>query len=301
MATFALLGTLVGLGKSRQLLWVQLFLNTLNAFLDILFAGIFDWGVTGIAWGTLISEYCAAIFAALVVYRVLRADQHQNTPFWSLPDVLDRTRLIAMLQANRDIMIRTILLVFSFAWFTNQGAQFGDATLAANHVLLQLINFSAFFLDGYAFVAESIVGTAIGARRLKHFDLGIWRSSVMGAITALALALLILGVGEFFIAALTDIINVRTLASRYLLFAALYVVLSVAAFQLDGVFIGAVRSAEMRNASIVATAVFLLCCEWFTQSYGNNGLWWAFIIYVVMRALCLLYYYPRIRKTLVQA
>jgi MATE family multidrug resistance protein len=296
LATFALMGTLVGLGKSKQLLWVQLFLNGLNTLLDIFFAAILGWGVEGIAWGTMISEYCTVIFAGFTVYQVLIQRGDSSKIFLRWRDLFERVALLKMINANRDIMIRTLLLVFSFAWFLNQSAQFGDNILAANHILLQFVSFSAFFLDGYAFVAESIVGRAIGARKLRHFDVGVFKTSILGSITAILLAATVYYGGDVFIAVLTDIASVSSLADDYLIIACLYIAFSVAAFQLDGIFIGAIRAAEMRNAAIISTAIFIVACEVLTRAYQNSGLWLAFTLYVIARAACLGYYFPRLRR-----
>jgi len=299
LGTFALLGTLVGLGKSKHLLITQLFLNGLNIVLDIYFAAILGWGVEGIAWGTMLAEYATLLFALAVVYRVLIQNRTQTEPFWNWNQIVEKSALIKMLGANGDIMIRTIFLVLAFAWFTNEGAKFGDTTLAANHILLQFISFSAFFLDGYAFVAESIVGTGIGARNLSYLRLGIWRSSVLGVATAFILSIGTYLMGDLLISNLTDLQAVRDSASQFLSLACIYILFSIAAFQLDGIFIGAVRSAEMRNAAIISTLIFLYSCEKLTQTFNNSGLWMAFIVYVVVRAVTLLVYYPRIGKTIV--
>src|SRR5690606_3633546 len=158
-------------------------------------------------------------------------------------------------------------------WFSNQGARFGDTMLAANHILLQFISFAAFFLDGYAFAVESLVGRAMGARQRAVFDHVIKRSSEVAGITAILLATLVLGFGSYLIDGLTRIASVNQQATLLLPFAAAYILLSFAAFQLDGIFIGATRSREMRNASFYALLVFLALAWLLTPLWGNQGLW----------------------------
>ena len=298
LATFALMGLLIGLGNSRQLLLVQLFLNGLNITLDIWFAGFLDWGVSGIAFGTVIAEWSAVIFAAWLITIELRKRVPPGHSFWPMTRILDREALAKTLSANGDIMIRTLLLVFSFAFFINQSARFGDVVLAANHILLQLISFAAFFLDGYAFVVESLVGSAIGAGRRDIFDMAVKRSTVLALITALLLAAWLWLFGEFAVAALTDLPEVRTAANSKLFLAAIYVCFSFAAFQLDGIFIGASATAQMRNAAFASLAVFLLAWWLLIDRFAINGLWWAMIIYVAARADALLMFYPRLRRSI---
>jgi MATE family multidrug resistance protein len=298
LATFALMGVLIGLGNSRQLLLVQLFLNGLNISLDIYFAGVLDWGVEGIALGTIIAEWSTVIFAVWLIMRELNFRRAPGSEFWPRSRLLDVAALKKMLAANRDIMIRTLLLVFSFGFFINQSAQFGDVVLAANHILLQLISFAAFFLDGYAFVVESLVGSSVGARRRDSFDVAVKRSSILALVTATALALLLLVFGDLAVAVLTDIEPVQTAAQGSLFLAAIYIFFSFAAFQLDGVFIGASFTRQMRNAAFLSIAVFLAAWWILMDRFGVNGLWWAMIIYVAARADALLLFYPALRKSI---
>jgi MATE family multidrug resistance protein len=298
LATFALMGVLIGLGNSRQLLLVQLFLNGLNISLDIYFAGVLDWGVEGIALGTIIAEWSTVIFAVWLIMRELNSRRAPGSEFWPRSRLLDVAALKKMLAANRDIMIRTLLLVFSFGFFINQSAQFGDVVLAANHILLQLISFAAFFLDGYAFVVESLVGSSVGARRRDSFDIAVKRSSILALVTATALALLLLLFGDLAVAVLTDLEPVQAAAQESLFLAAIYIFFSFAAFQLDGVFIGASFTRQMRNAAFLSIAVFLAAWWILMDRFGVNGLWWAMIIYVAARADALLLFYPALRKSI---
>ena len=298
LATFALMGVLIGLGNSRQLLLVQLFLNGLNISLDIYFAGVLDWGVEGIALGTIIAEWSTVIFAVWLIMRELNSRRELGSEFWPRSRLLDGAALKKMLAANRDIMIRTLLLVFSFGFFINQSAQFGDVVLAANHILLQLISFAAFFLDGYAFVVESLVGSSLGAKRRDSFDIAVKRSSILALVTAAVLALLLLLFGDSVVAVLTDIEPVQAAAQGSLFLAAIYVFFSFAAFQLDGVFIGASFTRQMRNAAFLSIAVFLFAWWVLIDRFGVNGLWWAMIIYVAARANALLLFYPALRKSI---
>lgn len=298
LSIFALTGCLIGLGRSRHLLLVQVFLNGLNILLDVLFAGVFGWGAEGIALGTVLAEWATVVFAAGLVLTLLRQRQTDQESFWPRSRIADVPKMMRLMAANTDILLRTLLLLFSFAWFINQSAEFGDAVLGANHILLQLVSFSAFFLDGYAFVAEALVGEALGAKRRQDLAIAVRRSTELAAATALVLAVLILCSGGLAISVLTDMVAVRAAAESTLAWAALYVLLSFAAFQLDGIFIGATRTREMRNASFVSVIVFMLAWWWLTPLYGNQGLWCAFVIYVCARAIALAAYYPGLIRSI---
>jgi MATE family multidrug resistance protein len=298
LCLFVLFGTLIGLGQSRALLAMQLVLNGTNALLDVWFAGVLGWGVRGIALGTVVAEWSTLLLGAYVLSRLLGVGNNRGNGSLSLNEIVERHALLQMFTVNRDIFLRTLALVFAFAWFNNESARLGDAVLAANHLLLQFIGFSAFFLDGYAMVAESVVGSAAGSRRLADFDCAVRRTSLLAALTAVSLALLLCLQGSNFIAIMTSIDDVRVQANRYFSLSALYIALSVFAFQLDGIFIGALKSREMRNAQLLSVTGYLLAWWWLTPAYGNQGLWLAFILYVVLRGLSLLWYFPALRRSL---
>lgn len=288
LANYALMGTLIGLGKTRQLLWLQLLLNGVNLILDVLFVVGFGWGVGGIALGTAIAEWTCLGAGLWLVWRQLKPAAGEA--FCSRRELLQGQAFFNTLKVNADIFWRTLSLLLGFAWFVNQGARFGDITLAANHILLQFISFSAFFLDGYAFALESLVGRALGAKRRDLFDRVVRVSTQIAAANAFGLMLLLLFAGPFAIAALTPLAEVQNQALQYLPYAAIYVLLAFAAFQLDGIFIGATRSRPLRNAGVLSLAIFLLLAWWWAGAYGNTGLWCAFIGFVVARAVCLGFY-----------
>jgi len=299
LAGFACMGLLIGLGRSKQLLVLQLFLNGLNVLLDVLFAGWLGLGAAGIALGTVLAEWSTLGFTAWLLGRSLRPGNAER--FWPGSRILHGPALLATLSANLNIMWRTLILVFSFAFFVNQSARFGEVVLAANHILLQLISFSAFFLDGYAFVVESLAGKARGRRDLNIFDAVVRRTTELAALSALLLALAVLLLGPIAVNVLTDLAEVRESAADMRGLAALYVLLSFAAFQLDGIFIGVSFTRAMRNAAMLSISVFIAASWLLLPEFGVTGLWLAMVLYVVARALSLLLYYPALRASIAPA
>lgn len=296
LALFAINGYFIGLGKSRHLLALQVALNVLNMVLNLIFAGLLGWGVMGIALGTIIAEWTLCLISLGFIISALRRHLPTGESLWSRQRILAREKMRATLVANRDIMIRTFALLLAFAWFANQGAQYGDTILAANHILLQLISFSAFFLDGFAFVAEAHIGHAVGQKSRSAFRSAVRYTTELAVLTAAILASIIAVFGPLFIALLTNITPVQEQAEAFVLFAAVYVFVSVAAFQLDGIFIGATRSGAMRNASVLSLLLFLLAWWPLSTFYGVTGLWLSFIFYVLIRAVSLLFYFDHVNR-----
>lgn len=297
LCTFALMGTLIGLGHTRKLLLTQLFLNGVNICLNLFFVLHLDLAVKGIALGTLIAEWTAFGLALWLVSGSLGLGTGLTRfirTAWK--EVTRKGPLLAMLKTNSDIMIRTLALLSGFAWFANQGAKFGDTTLAANHVLLQFISLSAFFLDGFAYVVEMLAGRALGAQDRDRFARDLKHATQLAGGTALLLALLVGLGGEAAIEFLTTDPAVRRIASTHLPFAAIYITVSFVAFQLDGVFIGATRSREMRDASILSLLIFIGAEMLLTSWMGNRGLWTAFVVYVLVRGITLSVFLPRLLR-----
>lgn len=292
LMTYAILGTFIGLGKTRELMWVQLLLNGLNISLNILFVVVFHMGVKGIAWGTVLSEYTALFFAWFILAKILpiKNIKQQIKELWS--SIIEKTKVISMFQVNRDIMIRTFALLAGFAWFADRGAQFNASTLAANHVLLQFVSLSAFFLDGFAYVVEMQSGQSIGEKNKKNFIQYIKDSSVIAAITAFILAATFYFTSTWVIPLFSQDAIVQHIALEHIHFASIYILFSFAAFLLDGIFIGATQSRDMRNASVFSFIIFFASSYFMTIYYGNTGLWISFILYVIVRAIGLAYYFP---------
>ena len=297
LALYAVMGALVGLGRSRTLLWVQVVLNSINIGLDVLLAGYFGMGVAGIGIGTAISEWVAALLALYLVVRILKQQHRNEDAFWSWSRILDLPQLTRMFVVNGNIMIRTFCLLIGFGWFTQQGARLGEVTLAANHILLQFVSFSAFFLDGVAFATEALVGVAAGARRIDVFNLLVRRTAIMAGAIALILSLGSILVGPLMISVLTDHEAVRVAARSLLPYASLYILLSFVAFQFDGIYIGVTRSRDMRNASFASLIAFLAIGYPLTGTYEAIGLWISFIVFVVARAVSLGVLYPRLLRS----
>lgn len=297
LGVFVVLGVLVGLGRTRTVLVTQLWMNGLNIALDILFAGVLGWGVRGIALGTAIAEWSTLLLGGWLLLRVLRSERRDDEAWWPRERILDAAAARETLGANADLMIRTLFLLLGFGWFTNQSAIFGDTILAANHVLLQLISFSAYLLDGYAHATEILVGRAVGVRSRERFDRAVRLSTELAAVSAVVLAGAIVGGGERIVALLTDLAPVREVAGDYLPWTAVYIGLSFVAFQLDGIFIGATGTRPMRNASVLSCLAFIGTSMALVPPLREFGLWIAFVLFVAYRAVALGIAFPGLRRS----
>lgn len=285
LSNYAVLGWLIGRKRTDLGLLVQLYLNITNMALAMLFVLGLHWGVRGVALATVLADYSATGVGCLIAARHLRG--------LSLPGLLARPRLKRLLAVNLDIMIRSLALMVVFVWFTASGARQGDTILATNAVLMQLVSISAYFLDGLAFAAESLVGQAVGAAHRAGLTVAARITTGWAAAMACGLTLALTAGGMPLIDALTVDPGVRHTAASYLPWAAGAPLVGVWAFQLDGIFIGATRTADMRNAMLLSLAIFL-AGWWALRPFGNHGLWAALYVSYLARLGTLLWHYPRL-------
>jgi MATE family multidrug resistance protein len=201
-----------------------------------------------------------------------------------------------MMAVNSDIMVRSIVLQLSFTSFLFLGARFGDVTLAANQVLLQFLEITAYALDGFAFAAESLVGQAFGARSVA----AVRRSSVVtsqwGVGGALALGLAFWLAGPWLIDVMAKDPGVQAAARDYLVWVALAPVVGIASWMFDGIFIGATRTRDMRNAMLLSVAIYALALWALLGGYGNHGLWAALMVLNAARGITMALRYPALER-----
>jgi len=292
LANYALLGWFIGLGRTDIGLVLQLVLNLTNMALDALFVLGFGWDVRGVASGTLIAEWGAALVGVMIALRHLRTFGGR----WSKERLLVVDRLRRTIAVNGDIMIRSLALIFVYVWFMAQGAKQGDVILAANAVLMHFISVSAFFLDGLAFAAEALVGRAIGAAHRAGLTAAAKMTTLWAGGVALFLSLATAVLGTELIDLLTVDGAARAAARTYLPWAVGAPLLGVWAFQLDGIFIGATRSAQMRNAMLASWLIYVVAWWGFTP-LGNHGLWAALYVSYLARVATLYYHYPALVRS----
>jgi len=270
---------------------LQIWINGVNIALDLWFVLGLGWGVEGVAIATLIAEWtglalglwlCRAAFGAALAPALAR--------------LRDRSALWHMAVVNGDIMIRSVLLQVSFTSFLFLGAGQGDVTLAANQVLMQFLTIAAFFLDGFAFAAEALVGQAVGARSVQAARRASLVSTQWGVGAVVCLSLLYLVAGPALIDLMTTAPNVRLVARDYLPWLVVAPVVGVWAWMLDGIFIGATLTREMRQAMLASVLAYAAALLVLVPLFGNHGLWAALMVLNIARAVTMGRKWPMLKQ-----
>jgi MATE family multidrug resistance protein len=282
IALYAVSGWLLAVERSRAMVAVQLWITGLNLVLDLWFVLGLGWGVAGVAFASLIAEWsglalglwlCRGAFGPVLATARAR--------LW------DRVALRVMFAVNRDIMIRSVVLQLSFTTFLFLGAREGDVTLAANQVLLQFLEITAFALDGFAFAAETLVGQAVGLRRPQAVRRAAGLTLFWGFAGALALGLIFALAGPALIDLMATAPEVRAEARQFLPWLVAAPLIGTAAWTYDGVYIGATLTRTMRNLMLVCVAIYTLALAALVPAFGNHGLWAALMVLNLARSLAM--------------
>ena len=293
---YAVTGWLIAMERTRGVFLLQIWMNGLNIVLDLWFVLGLGWGVEGVATATLIAEWSGLALGLWLCGSAFAGDQWHD---WAR--IFDRVRIKRMMQVNGDIMVRSVLLNLSFTTFLFLGADLGDVTLAANQVLIQLLQMTAFALDGFAFSAEALVGGAVGARDPARLRRAAIVSSYWGVGFSVALALVFWWGGPALIDLMATAPEVRETARHYLIWVALAPLISVASFMFDGIYIGATWTRDMRIAMIQAVGIYVIALVIFVPVLGNHGLWLALMVLNIARAATLAARYPRLEASVASA
>ncbi|MDN7140181.1 MATE family efflux transporter [Pseudomonas sp. JQ170] len=282
LASFALVGWFLGTQNARAPLAILLTTNLLNIALNLWFVLGLDWGVLGSARASVIAEWSAALLGLALTRPALRT--YPGHIAWALLARWQSWR--PLLAVNRDIFIRSLALQAVFFLITVQGARLGESTVAANALLLNGLLLTAYALDGLAHAVEALCGHAIGAGDRQALRRSLTVACGWSLLASSGFAVLFLFGGHLFINMQTDIASVRETAYQYLPYLALLPLVAVWSYLLDGLFIGATRAREMRNAMLISVAI-ALPFAWLATGLGNHGLWMGFLLFMALRAVTL--------------
>ncbi len=281
LSIYVLTGWLVGVQRTRLVLALLLVNNGVNIALDLLFVPVLGFRVAGVALATVLAEVAAFGFGLWMLWR---------EGMLGRPPVLARLfgqgEAMQLLHLNRDLFLRTVALMSVFTFFTAQGARQGEEILGANAVLLGMFVFAAYGLDGFAYAAEALVGQSLGARDRPALRRSLWLTALWSLFQAVLMVLGFVLIGGWWIDLLTDLEPIRALARDYLPWVVAMPLVGFWAFWLDGVFVGATLSRDMRNTMLLAAAGFFLFWH-LLRPLGNHGLWLAMMLFFALRGVLL--------------
>ena len=293
LSIYLLVGFYLGLQKTKISSFMILILSILNIIFSSLLVLHFNLNIFGVALGTLIASYTTIIIFTFYTYNFIIKKFKIKPKFEKL---LIRSKLIKLFNINFDIFIRTLFITFSFLWITYLGSTLGEDYLAVNIILMQFIILAAFFLDAYAFTTEGIVGFAIGRKNKKSFFSVVKNSIQVSFFTALIISLLYLLLFKQIINIITDIEILRFISYQHIFWIIVIPPIACFCYQLDGIFIGASQTKEMKNSMIISVLSFIGISIYLTKYFENHGLWFSLLLFMILRTLTLQFYFNKILR-----
>ncbi|MDO6459533.1 MATE family efflux transporter [Granulosicoccaceae sp. 1_MG-2023] len=293
---YCVLGALIGQQRTNAVLLLQVGLNLCNLLLDLLFVPGLGMQVRGVALASLCSEVLTALAGLYFLRHILPLQILRSAP--GRRQLFDRLAWRRLFSVNGDLFVRTFLLTGGFFFFTSQSADFGAGVLAANAILINMLMMLSYGLDGYAHAAEALTGAAWGGGRVSVFRRAVRYTTFWSLMTAVLACVLYAFAGEGIIALMTTLPGVRAQAAVYLPWVVFSPLVAVWCYQLDGIFLGATRTAAMRNSAFLSLLGLVLSAWWLMPLLGNHGLWAAMMVFHLLRGGLLGLAYPGLLRAL---
>jgi MATE family multidrug resistance protein len=293
LTIYILVGFYLGLQKTKISSLLIVVLSILNILFSSLLVLSYNLNVLGVALGTLIASYVTLFIFIFFTYNFI-VKKFKIIP--KFEKLFIKSKILKLFNINLNIFIRTLFLTFSFLWITYLGSKLGEDYLAVNTILMQFIILAAFFLDAYAFSTEGIVGFTIGRKNKKSFLSVVKNSIQVSFFSALIISVLYLLFFKSIINLITDIEILRFISYKHMFWIIIIPPLASFCYQLDGIFIGASQTKELRNAMIVSVLSFLGISIYLTRYFDNHGVWFALSMFMIFRALTLQFYFKKILR-----
>ena len=293
LVIYIFIGFYLGIQKTKISSLLIIVLSTLNIVFSALFVLSFDLKIFGVALGTLIASFITFLIFLIFTYNFI-VKKFKVIP--KFENLIVRNKLIRLIKINFDIFIRTLFLTFSFLWVTYLGSRIGEDYLAVNTILMQFILLSSFVLDAYAFSTEGIIGYTIGKRSEKSFTTVVRNSFQLSFFSAVIISILYLIFFKEIIYIITDIEMLRFISFQHIMWVILIPPVACFCYQLDGIFIGASQTKEIRNAMVISVLGFISCSIYLTKYFNNHGIWFSLLLFMVFRSLSLQFYFKNILK-----
>ena len=293
LCIYILVGFYLGIQKTKISSLLIVVLSILNIIFSSILVLSYNLNIFGVALGTLFASYVSLFIFTFYTYNFI-LKKFKIIP--KFEKIIIKSKLIKLFNINLDIFIRTLFLTFSFLWVTYLGAKLGEDYLAVNTILMQFIILAAFFLDAYAFSTEGVVGFTIGRKNKSTFLTVVTNSIQVSFFTALIVAFLYIIFFKEIVNIITDIEILRFISYQHFIWIVLIPPVASFCYQLDGIFIGASQTKEIRNAMIISVIGFILASIYFTKNFGNHGLWFSLMLFMIFRSLTLKFYFNKILR-----
>ncbi|HEY9697157.1 MAG TPA: guanitoxin biosynthesis MATE family efflux transporter GntT [Trichocoleus sp.] len=290
LINFVLIGWFLGRGQSGKVLFLSCLSNGGNVLLDYWFVGRLGWASAGAGGATALSQYLMLFGGILLLSREICWQQIQTV--WG--SLFERSALRELFMLNGEILIRTFALVSTFALFTNLSSAFGTAILTTNAILLQVVTFAAYFIDGLAFATESFAGVYRGQGRVSGLSQLLRVSGIASFVVGILFATAFILFPHPLFRLLTDHETILDRLQQDVIWLLPVLGFGSIAYMLDGYFLGLTEGKFLRQAVLIAALVGfapLAIVAWYCHSVVL--LWLALVLFMMLRSVALAWQIPK--------
>ena len=289
LGLFGLNGWFIGMQNSRMPMVIAITQNLVNILASLCFVFGLGMKVEGVAMGTLIAQWCGYLMGCLLCMKFYGIQVSKAMA--SFKGIFEREPMLRFFEVNRDIFFRTVCMVCVMMFFTSAGSWQGEVILAVNTLLMQLFLMVSYVMDGFANAGEALSGKYYGAGNRQSLQTTVHHIFIWGASLAVAFTVVYVVGGKPFLGLLTDEPSVVTASADFVWWAYLVPLISVAAFMWDGIFIGLTASRQMLQSMFAAAVTFFALYYLLHPSFGNHGLWAAFLGFLFVRGMAQTFLY----------
>ena len=294
LLNFVLIGWFLGREKNGIVFLISAIANGSNVLLDYLMISRWGWASMGAGLATALSQYLAMFVGAIAV--ILTIDRDPTV----LPKVFALQAFKGAIALKIDILIRFIALISAYSIFTNLSAGIGTELLAENGLLLQIALLSQFTIQGVGMTAQTLIGNFKGKGDVSKLMPVIVTAIINSLPIALTFALVTLLFPQSLFGILTSHSEINQEITQYTFWLVPLLSLTAIAFMFEAYFIGLKQGSVLRNASLIALAVFLptVGAAWYWNSV--DLLWLSLSVYMLVLVLYLGWQIWRVQEDLTQ-
>ena len=304
LSLMAFKGWFIGMQDTVSPMITDIVVNVVNMTVSYVLAVYTPLGALGVAYGTLVAQFTGLLLALVicmvkyktVVQEVIRLLGDKATK------LLGGQEMRRFMSLNGNLFVRSLCFMVVYVGFTSLASHYGDVELAVSTIMMKLFMLFSYFVDGFAYAGEALVGKEYGASRLSSSASSPRRlTRVVQLLFAWSL-----GVGLLFTLlfaiwsdecyqAMTDDMEVLSRLADYTLWLIAMPLVSTLAFMWDGVYAGATAGKQIRNAMIYAALGFVTCYLATYWWLGIQGLYIAYFAHLVARVVYLTAAWKRVK------
>ncbi len=292
LVNLVFLGWFFGLQKSKSVMLQIIIINSTNIFFSFYLSVILKQGIYGVALGSVLAQLSGLIISILIFFKHYKK---LNFNLLVFKNIFLLTPILKLFNISKDLFLRTISLLIAKVFIFKKAITIGVNELATIEILIVIFSISSSILDAFAHTAETTVGNAIGSKNRSKLKKSIIYSSEIALVFSILISLALYIFKEEIIFLITDINVLRILLSNIWFLVVLTPIVSVLAFQLDGIFIGATLTKEMRDSMILSGILFYVLLEFVVkESLNIENLYSCFLFFLFSRGVILSFYFHKI-------